>query len=100
LRDIITGLQVLALVAALVFVASYWIRARWWESPTGRNIMGVSISVAAVLGLIVAQRFSPDYTGRVVLQTIVYTSTATFFIQRTVQMLRAQRDPHYRKETP
>ncbi|HCS2945827.1 TPA: hypothetical protein OQU49_004445 [Shigella flexneri] len=99
MRDVITGLQVVALVSALLFVVLYWARARWWESPTGRNIMGVSLSVAAVLGLIVAQRFFPDYTGRQVIQTIVYVSTAALFIQRTTQMLRAQREPDYPEES-
>lgn len=86
-------LQCLALAAALAFVVLYWIHARWWQSPTGRNVMGVSLAVAAVLGLVVAQALVPDYPGRRAAQTIVYTATAALFVQRTIQMLRAQRRP-------
>ncbi|MEV7962422.1 putative phage holin [Oerskovia paurometabola] len=90
---LILALQCLALGAALGFVVLYWVHARWWQSPTGRNVMGVSLAVAAVLGLVVAQGLVPDYPGRRVAQLIVYTATAALFVQRTIQMLRAQRRP-------
>ncbi|MBE7701279.1 hypothetical protein H9623_13340 [Oerskovia sp. Sa1BUA8] len=88
---LVLTLQYLALASTLTFVVLYWVRARWWESPTGRNIMGVSVAVAAVLGLVVAQATIPDYPGRRLAQTLVYASVAALFVQRTVQMLRAQR---------
>lgn len=89
-------LQCAALGSALAFSTWYGLRASWWRSPEGRNIMGVSLAVAAVLVLIVLQQFFPDYPGRRVVQVVVYTTVALLFVQRTVQLERAQR--RYRRE--
>lgn len=87
----VTILMYAALTAWLVFVAWYWIRARWWESPTGRNVMGVAMGVASLLALIAANRTWPDYWLRPAFQTLVYGALIILGIQRTWQMEREQR---------
>lgn len=96
MTTVVLVLQCAALASALVFATWYGVRAAWWRSPEGRNIMGVSVAVAAVLVLIVLQQFFPDYPGRRVVQVVVYTTVALLFVQRTVQLERAQR--RHRKE--
>lgn len=93
MTTLVLTLQCLALAAPLAFVVLYWIHARWWQSPTGRNVMGISLAFAAVLALVVAQALVPDYPGRRIAQIVVYGSAIALFVQRTVQMLRAQRRP-------
>lgn len=97
MTTVVLVLQCAALAAALAFSTWYGVRASWWRSPEGRNIMGVSIAVAAVLVLIVLQQFFPDYPGRRAVQVVVYATVAALFVQRTVQLERAQRS-HRRKE--
>lgn len=90
---------VLAYVALLVwgvFITSYWALARWWESDTGINIMGVSIVLWGHEALIVAQNAWPDYALRPYAQVVVYGGAIVFGVQRTVQMVRAQL--HRRKD--
>lgn len=83
-----------ALFAWVVFVAWYWIRARWWESRTGQNVMGVALGIAALLLMIAAQRLWPDYEIRPLVQTFVYGGLAALAIQRTWQMEHEQRRHH------
>lgn len=80
-----------ALLVWTVFIAWYHLRARWWQSYTGRNVMGVAIVVWGLLALIVAQQTWPDYALRTTAQAIVYGGAIIFGIQRIVQMVRAQR---------
>lgn len=39
----------IATLAWLMVVVWYWIRAKWWKSPVGRNTMGISIAIALAL---------------------------------------------------
>ncbi len=88
-------LQYTALLAWLVFVVWYHLRARWERTPTGRNVMGTSAALVALLALVAAAVTFPDYPGRPVAQLLVYASLTALGIQRTVYMERAQRHhPH------
>lgn len=89
--DVVNFLRFAALAAWGTFIAWYWIRARWWESPVGRNIMGVAFAIFALLALIAAQALWPDYQARTALQVVVYGGIAALAIQRTGQMEHAQR---------
>lgn len=82
----------LALGTWTTFIASYWALARWWESEIGRNVMGVAVVVWGLLALIAAQQTWPDYALRTYAQAVVYGGAVAFGVQRTVQMVRAQRD--------
>lgn len=84
----------LGFAAWVLFVATYHVRARWWESPIGRNVMGTAVGLAAVMGLIAAQITWPDYALRPALQGVVYSSLIFLGVQRTVQMLRVQSQHH------
>lgn len=84
------ALAYVALVVWTVFILTYWVLARWWESEIGRNVMGVAIVLVGLLALIVAQNLWPDYRLRPLAQCVVYGAAILFGIQRTVQMVRAQ----------
>lgn len=74
-----------ALLAWATFAAWYWVRARWWESPEGRNVMGVSLTLCAALLLVITSQ--PHDWPRV----LVCLALAGLAVQRTVQLERAQR---------
>lgn len=93
MTNIINVLCYLAGTCWLVFVIAYHLRARWWESPTGRNVMGTAVGIAMILAVTVVARIAPDWSGRPVLQTVTFAALAAFGVQRTTQMLIAQREP-------
>ncbi|MFB7798924.1 hypothetical protein [Isoptericola sp. NPDC056134] len=75
----------------LLFVALYSLRARWWKTPEGRNVWGVGLALTVALGIIVAAYTWPDYELRPVIVPVLYTGLGLLAVQRTVQMLRRQR---------
>lgn len=82
---------IVAFLAWLTFVIWYAMRARWWRSPEGRNVMGVAVALTWALGIIVAAYLWPDYAIRPWLVLITYVVLAALGVQRTVQMERRQR---------
>lgn len=84
------ALAYVALVVWVLFIVTYWVLARWWESEIGRNVMGVALVVTGLLALIVAQNLWPDYRLRPYAQCVVYGAAILFGIQRGVQVVRAQ----------
>lgn len=84
------ALAYVALIVWVLFIVTYWVLARWWESEIGRNVMGVALVVTGLLSLIVAQNLWPDYRLRPYAQTFVYGAAIIFGIQRGVQVVRAQ----------
>jgi hypothetical protein len=88
--------------AAAVFVGTYWVRARWWETATGRHVMTFSAAVG-LLGLYtVAVTLWPSATTTTILRVVrvvLLLGLAGLLIQRTVMVVRAQRDgPRHRRE--
>lgn len=81
-------------LASAVFVVTYWVKARWWESSTGRHVMTFSAAVG-LLGLYtVAVTLWP--TGGVatalrVVRVVLLLGLAGLLVQRTVMVIRAQR---------
>lgn len=86
-----------ATLAWAVFIAWYALRARWWESPAGRNIMGVAVAIFTLLVLISAQTTWPGYWLRPYAQIVVFGALIALAVQRTAQMERAQRGTDRRK---
>lgn len=80
-----------AAVAWLLFALWYQIRARWWVTPEGRNVMAVALGIVAMLGLAALARVAPDWPGRPWAQLVVFAGLIVLAIQRTVQLERAQR---------
>jgi hypothetical protein len=83
-----------AFLSWLVFLATYSLRAKWWRSPEGRNVWGVAAALTWALGIIVAAYLWPDYDIRDWLVPVTYVALAALGVQRTVQMLRRQRQQH------
>lgn len=91
MSTIIDWTAYLATAAWAVFALWYALRARWWEQPEGRNVMGVAVAITALLLLVSLARVAPDWAGRPIAQLAVYGGLIALAIQRTVQLERAQR---------
>lgn len=89
-----TALNLLAAVACLAwlgFALLYHAKAAWWATSQGRNIMAVSLALGAFLALAVTARVWPDVLWLDGVRLVVYPWLAYLGIERTVQMLRLQR---------
>lgn len=86
----------LALLAWTILVIWYWIRAKWWKTFMGQNMMGLSILVALSLGLrLVNQVVTPreDYRPwQVILGVAIYGLLAFFGFQRVYFVEQSQRE--------
>lgn len=82
------------------FCLWYHVRATWWRSPEGRNIMGVAAAVTALLGLIAAQASWPGYALRPWVQTIIYGVIPVLGLQRLAQLERRQREAGHMSPVP
>lgn len=85
--DILVGL---ALGAWVIFSVLYHARAAWYATEQGRNIMGVSVAIAGFLALALVARLWPDFDRRM-FQLVVYAWLTWLGVQRTLQMLKLQR---------
>jgi hypothetical protein len=99
----VANLAASALVAATAGVAAtvYHLRARWWRTPWGRNVMSVTVSVG-LLGLYTVLVTLVWPTGPVlaalrVTRTVVLVLLAALLLQRTGLVLDAQREVPARK---
>lgn len=59
---------------AWAFAAVYWAFYPWQRNRSGRAVMFLVVSLAAVLSLVVLARAFHEYPGRVVLTLIVYAA--------------------------
>ncbi|MFE5309690.1 hypothetical protein [Isoptericola sp. NPDC056605] len=91
IRDVIHVVSLVALLAWLVFLVWYSLRAKWWRSPEGRNVWGVASALVIALGMVNASYIWPDYAARDWVVLGVYAYLAALAVQRTVQMERRQR---------
>jgi len=87
----ITVLAALALAAWATFAVLYHVRAAWFATEQGRNIMGVSVALALFLALAVAARLWPEATWLDGVRLVTYLWLAYLGVQRAVQMVRLQR---------
>ena len=84
-------------VTAAVAATVYHLRAAWWRSRWGRNVMGVTISIG-LLGLYtvlvgLVWPAGPVTTVLRVGRTVVLVVLAGLLLQRTQLVLDAQRSP-------
>lgn len=82
-----------ALCAWTVFIGWYWLRARWWKSDIGWNVMGVATAIWLLLCLNVSSIAFPDYELRPYVRATVYLFLGVVAVQRTIQLEREQRHP-------
>lgn len=88
------ALVALAAAVAVVgaFMVAYTLLADWWATRYGRNLMGTSFAVFALLVLIGAEvALGSDYTGRDGLHTASLAIVAIVFARRLALLLRVQR---------
>lgn len=74
------------------FLIVYSAYADWWRSPIGRNVFGTGLLLASVFGLIVLESLFPGFLGNPVVQITVYVVGLFLGVQRSVQVVRAQRE--------
>jgi hypothetical protein len=81
----------------VIMVVYYWIRAKWWKSPTGRNTMGISMFIA--LSLVRISYTHLDETPpadlpfwMIVIGTVTYSGLGYFGVRRLMLVRDAQRE--------
>jgi hypothetical protein len=84
-------------VTATVAATVYHLRARWWQSAWGRNVMGVTVAIG-LLGLytVLVSLVWPSGHVTAVLRvgrTVVLVVLAGLLVQRTQLVIDAQRSP-------
>ena len=89
------------IAAALVWIgatAYYWLRAKWWKSPEGRNAEAISLIMALLLTRLSLIHLLPDYVDHSITGFIVYTLAAMVGAWRIGLIEKAQRGIRYWKE--
>ena len=93
-RDVSTLLAVLAALPTWGFVALYALRAPWWRTPIGRNLMAVSTAVAVALTLVVLGRLGLRFwAGYQFLAMALYLVVGVLMWHRFILLLRTLRTP-------
>lgn len=88
---------VLAALTTTSFVARYW-AVRWEDTPTGRSLMGASVSTAMLAWCGVAQRWDElhaDVSWRAELGpliTIAWATVCIIFAWRIRELRRSRKD--------
>jgi hypothetical protein len=63
MEQALTASLVFAAIAWVAFTASYLLRAKWWKTPFGWNMMGVSAVLALIFGRLALLYVDPDVTA-------------------------------------
>lgn len=90
------SMSAVAFLACATFATVYHLRAFWWRSDTGWNLMGFAVSVGLLCLYTVLITIWPDGCAAAVLRSIrtaVLAVIAALMIQRTRLLLQAQREP-------
>ena len=90
MSTVVNIMAALALAAWAGFALTYHVRAAWYATPQGRNIMGVSVALASLLALVVVAKLWPEF-DRTLFQVFVYGWLTYLGAERLGQMLRLQR---------
>lgn len=89
------GGSILACAACAFFALTYHLRARWWRSEMGRNLMGFAGVVGALCLYTVLVSLWPDGCLATILRgvrTALALAITGLMVQRTRLLLQAQRD--------
>ncbi|MFI9598955.1 hypothetical protein ACIHCX_03570 [Streptomyces sp. NPDC052043] len=91
------GASTLAFLACATFAATYHLRATWWRSEVGRNLMAFATAVGLLCAYTVFVSLWPDGRLATVLRavrTVIVLAIGALMLQRTRMLLRAQREHH------
>jgi len=80
-------LTLIGALAATIFSVIYFLFFPWTKNMSGRSVLGLVSSVAAILWIIVLARSLGDYPGRYLLTTIVYITVPAALIGLLVLLL-------------
>ncbi|MEU3528806.1 hypothetical protein AB0E62_33995 [Streptomyces sp. NPDC038707] len=90
----------LAVAACAGFAVTYHLRAAWWRSEVGRNLMAFAAAVGLLcLYTVLATVWQADTCALAVLRslrTLILLAVAGLMVQRTRLLLRAQRESRNR----
>jgi hypothetical protein len=92
--------SLLATIACVGFVVAYHLRAPWWRSEVGRNLVGFAAAVGLLCLYTVLVTVWPEGSFVVVaraVRTAVLLAVAGLMLQRTRMLVKAQRE--YRDRT-
>ena len=78
-------------VAWGVFVTWYSVRARWWETPYGRNVMGTGTGIFALLLAFCIALLYGRFPGDLALWTLAFLNLGIMAVHRTYHMEKVQR---------
>ncbi|MDK1473590.1 hypothetical protein QNO07_09180 [Streptomyces sp. 549] len=80
-------------LSALVFVVVYHVLAPWWRSAAGRHLMAVAVTLGLLGAYTVVITAWPECGWLRVARSVVVVVMAGLLVQRTVMVVRAQREP-------
>ncbi|WP_432019927.1 putative phage holin [Streptomyces sp. 1222.5] len=89
------GASLLAAGSCAVFAVTYHLRATWWRSEVGRNLMGFAATVCLLCLYTVAVTVWQEECWLMAmraLRTLVLVVVAGLMVQRTRLFLKAQRE--------
>ena len=88
----ITWSLMFAAVTWAMFTVSYALRAKWWKTPFGRNMMGVSLTFAILFGRLALLYIDPHVTADLKFTgLVIYLLAGGFGAHRFYLMEKAQR---------
>jgi len=91
--------SMLAFLACTGFAVIYHLRATWWRSEVGRNLMGFAGAVGLLCLYTVLVTIWPDGSFVIVarsVRTALLTAITLLMVQRTRLFIRAQQEHHRR----
>jgi hypothetical protein len=91
--------SMLAFAACAVFASAYHLRATWWRTEVGRNLMGFAGAVGLLCLYTVLVTVWPDGCFAIVargVRTALLVAIALLMFQRTRLFIQAQREHQHR----
>lgn len=76
----------------LTFIAWYWLRAKWWHNPYGRNAMAASAVLFVICLRIAIVSHFPHLRENPYVGAVVYGLAGLVAVWRIILMERAQAD--------
>jgi hypothetical protein len=88
----ITASLIFAAISWVGFTASYAVRAKWWKTPFGQNMLGVSAVLALIFGRLAFLYIHPGITADLkVFGLVVYILAGILGLHRLYLMEKSQR---------
>jgi len=88
----LTGSIIFASAAWTLFTVSYSIRAKWWKTAFGLNMMGVSFVFAVLLARLALLYLFPDAKADLkIFGSAIYVAAGILGVHRFILMEKSQR---------